>query len=47
MKTERDIEIRICVIESEIAKEKKSQSPSDTKINDLKKEIETLLWVIN
>jgi hypothetical protein len=46
MKTERDIDIRISEIEYEIAQEKKSESPSEAKINELKTIISALLWVI-
>jgi hypothetical protein len=46
MKTERDINIRISEIEYEITQEKKSESPSEVKINELKIIISALLWVI-
>lgn len=46
MMTERDIEVRICEIENEIAKEKRSESPSDTKINQLMNELDALNWVL-
>ena len=46
MKTERDIDIRISEIEHAIAQEKKSESPSEAKINELKIVISALIWVI-
>jgi hypothetical protein len=46
MMTERDIEVRICEIENEIAKEKRSESPSDTKINQLMITLDVLNWVL-
>jgi hypothetical protein len=46
MMTERDIEVRICEIENEIIKEKRSNSPSDTKINQLIITLDVLNWVL-
>lgn len=44
--SEIDVELKICEIESEIAKEAKLEFPSLEKLHELKTTLRTLNWVL-
>jgi hypothetical protein len=47
MKTQKDIEVKICEVENEISKENAKNSPSTVRIKSLELTLSVLNWVLD